>query len=137
MTLGRIMGLDYGTRRIGVAMSDALHLIAQPHTVLDAESDQLAAEFRRLVDDNEVELIVVGLPVNLAGEETASAEGARRLAARVNEITGCRVEMADERYTTKTAEQTLIGAKVRRRRRKEVVDKVAAAVMLQTFLDGR
>ncbi|MDH3260124.1 MAG: Holliday junction resolvase RuvX [Acidimicrobiia bacterium] len=137
MTLGRIMGLDYGTRRIGVAMSDPLHLTAQPHAVLDAESKQLSSEFRRLVDDNEVELIVVGLPVNLSGEETTSAGGARRLAARVAEITGCPVEMADERFSTKTAEQTLIGANVRRRRRKQVIDKVAAAVMLQTFLDGR
>jgi putative Holliday junction resolvase len=131
------MGLDYGTRRIGVAMSDALHLTAQPHAVLEADSDQFVSELRRLVDDHEVELVVVGLPVNLAGEETRSAEGARRLAARVAEVTGLEVEMADERFTTKTAERTLIGAKVRRSRRKQVIDKVAAAVMLQTFLDGR
>ena len=136
MTLGRIMGLDYGTRRIGVAMSDALHLTAQPLAVLDAESDQLSSELLRIVADHDVELIVVGLPMNLEGEETLSAAGARRLAARASEVTGLPVEMADERFTTKTAEQTLIGAKVRRNRRKQVIDKVAAAVMLQTFLDG-
>lgn len=130
------MGLDYGTRRIGVAMSDALHLTAQPYAVLDAESERLSDEIRQMVDDNEVEMVVVGLPMNLSGEETRSAEGARRLASRVAEITGLPVEMADERFTTKTAEQTLIGANVRRNRRKQVIDKVAAAVMLQTYLDG-
>ena len=137
MTLGRIMGLDYGTRRIGVAMSDGLHLIAQPHSVLDADSEQLASELRRLVDDNEVELIVVGLPVNLSGNETLSAGGARQLAALAAQVTGLPVELADERFTTKTAEQSLLEGNVRRRRRKQLIDKVAAAVMLQAFLDSR
>jgi putative Holliday junction resolvase len=137
VTLGRIMGLDYGTRRIGVAMSDVMHLTAQPHSVLDAGAKQLGAELCRLVEENDVELIVVGLPVNLAGNETTSTEDARRFAASVAELTGLPVKMADERFTTKTAEQTLIAARMRRHRRKQVIDKVAAAVMLQSFLDGR
>jgi putative Holliday junction resolvase len=137
MTLGRIMGLDYGTRRIGVALSDLLHLTAQPHTVLEANSDQLSSELRRLVEEHDVESIVVGLPMNLAGHETHSAEGARRLATLAAEATGLAVSMADERFTTKTAERTLIAANVQRRRRKQVIDKVAAAVMLQSFLDHR
>jgi putative Holliday junction resolvase len=130
------MGLDYGTRRIGVALSDALGLTAQPLAVLDANSGDLSSEVRRLVEDNEVELIVVGLPVNLSGGDTQSTEGARKLATRVAEATGLPVKLADERFTTKTAEQTLIDANVRRRRRRQVIDKVAAAVMLQNYLDG-
>ena len=136
MTLGRIMGLDYGTRRIGVALSDLLHLTAQPLLVLDAGSRRLGSELHRLAEENEVELIVVGLPMNLAGNETASSDGARQLAALAAEVTGLPVKMADERFTTKTAEQTLIAANVRRQHRKQVIDKVAAAVMLQAFLDG-
>ncbi len=136
MTLGRIMGLDYGTRRIGVAMSDALRMTAQPFTVLEADSASLDAMFRALIDENDVELIVVGLPLNLAGADTQSTEGARRLATRVGELSGLPVTLADERFTTKTAEQSLIGANVRRQRRKQLVDKVAAAVMLQHYLDG-
>ena len=136
MTLGRIMGLDYGTRRIGVAMSDALGITAQPFAVLDAKSRDLSSEFRSLVEDNDVELVVVGLPVNLSGADTQSTDGARQLATRVAEVTGLPVRLADERFTTKTAEQTLIGANVRRRKRKQVIDKVAAAVMLQNYLDG-
>lgn len=130
------MGLDYGTRRIGVALSDALGLTAQPFAVLDANSGDLSSEVRRLVEDNEVELIVVGLPVNLSGGDTQSTKGARKLATRVAEATGLPVKLADERFTTKTAEQTLIDANVRRRRRRQVIDKVAAAVMLQNYLDG-
>lgn len=130
------MGLDYGTRRIGVALSDALGLTAQPFAVLDANSGDLISEVRSLVEDNEVELIVVGLPVNLSGGDTQSTEGARKLATRVAEATGLPVKLADERFTTKTAEQILIDANVRRRRRRQVIDKVAAAVMLQNYLDG-
>jgi putative Holliday junction resolvase len=131
------MGLDYGTRRIGVAISDALRLTAQPFAVLDADSQSLGAELLGLVEDNGIELIVVGLPVAMSGRETESTRGARKLAARVGEITGLPIELADESFTTKTAERTLIGANVRRQRRKQVVDKVAAAVMLQHYLDGR
>ncbi len=131
------MGLDYGTRRIGVAISDALQLTAQPFAVLDADSHRLGGELLDLVEDNGIELIVVGLPVAMSGRETESTRGARKLAARVGEITGLPIELADERFTTKTAERTLIGANVRRQRRKQVVDKVAAAVMLQHYLDGR
>ena len=137
MTLGRIMGLDFGTRRIGVAISDALQLTAQPYTVLEAATERLADELRRLAEENDVELIVVGLPFNLSGEETRSAAQARELADLAAEATGLPVAMADERFTTKTAEQTLIAADVRRNRRRQVIDKVAAAVMLQAFLDGR
>jgi putative Holliday junction resolvase len=136
MTLGRIMGLDYGTRRIGVAMSDALHLIARPFAVLEANTDRLRSEVRSLAEEHEVELIVVGLPVNLSGGDTPSTIGARQLASLVADATGLPVKLSDERYTTKTAEQVLIGANVRREDRKQVIDKVAAAVMLQHYLDG-
>ena len=90
-----------------------------------------------MLQEHEVELIVVGLPLNLSGGDTASTSAARRLARRVADATGLPVSLSDERYTTRTAEQTLIGAKVRRGRRKQVIDKVAAAVMLQHYLDGR
>lgn len=136
MTLGRIMGLDYGTRRIGVALSDALHITAQPFAVLEADSAALDIEVKQLATEHEVELIVVGLPLSLSGGDTPSTAAARQLASRVADATGLPVSLSDERYTTRTAEQTLIGAKVRRNRRKQVIDKVAAAVMLQHYLDG-
>ena len=131
------MGLDYGTQRIGVALSDPLKITAQPHSFLDAQSRDLGEKLRLLVEQNDVGLVVVGLPLNLKGEETASAGAARDLARLVEERTGLPVQMVDERFTTKTAEAALIAGDVRRDRRKRLVDQVAAAVMLQTFLDGR
>lgn len=137
MTLGRIMGLDYGTRRIGVAMSDILHITAQPHDVLDAQSVTLDDQIRALATEGEVTDIVVGLPTSLSGNEGPSADGARALAARCGEATGLPIHLSDERFTTKTATEALISANVRRADRKKVVDKVAAAVMLQQWLDSR
>ena len=102
--LGRILGLDYGTHRIGVALSDPLHLTAQPLCVLEATGADLGERLRELVAEHDVERIVVGLPVSLSGAEGAAAERARAFAAFAMESTGVPVEMVDERYTTRTAE---------------------------------
>jgi len=131
------MGLDYGTRRIGVALSDPLGITAQPHAVLDARDRELSTRLRSMAEEHSVDLIVVGLPLNLKGEDTVSTAGARKLAELAGEATGLPVQLVDERFTTKTAEAVLIAGDVRRSRRKQVVDKVAAAVLLQSFLDGR
>ncbi len=131
------MGLDYGTMRIGVALSDPLRITAQPHEVWAAEDPDLLEKVRALAMEREVEAVVVGLPISLAGGETASTAGARALAERVSEVVDVPVHLSDERLSTKTAEEALIAGKVRRKRRKELVDKVAAAVMLQHWLDGR
>jgi putative Holliday junction resolvase len=131
------MGLDYGTRRIGVAISDLLHITAQPHEVLEAEAADLDEKLQRLVSEREVSEIVVGLPVSLSGYEGASAASARALGERVGVLTGLPVHFYDERFTSKTANEVLIAGKVRRAERKQVVDKVAAAVMLQQWLGSR
>ena len=131
------MGLDYGTRRIGVAISDLLHITAQPHEVLEAEASDLDEKLQRLVSEREVSEIVVGLPVSLSGYEGASAASARALGERVRALTGLPVHFYDERFTSKTANEVLIAGKVRRAERKQVVDKMAAAVMLQQWLGSR
>lgn len=133
--MGRVMGVDYGTRRIGVALSDALQIAAHPHTVLDATADDLMLQIASIVDTQDVVEIVVGLPTGLDGSEGESARGARRLAERLADAVTVRVSLADERYTSTIAERALIEGNVRRAERKSTVDKVAAAVMLQSFLD--
>ncbi|MGH8875323.1 MAG: Holliday junction resolvase RuvX, partial [Acidimicrobiia bacterium] len=100
-------------------------------------ADRAVEEVVRMVSEHEVELIVVGLPVTLSGGEGESAGGARRLAARVSEATGLPVELVDERFTTHTAERAMLAAGEKRRRRRADLDKVAAAVILQHYLDGR
>ncbi len=133
----RILGLDHGERRIGVAISDATGTIATPHSVIDRRVQNLTEELRSVVRENDVELIVVGLPVQLSGEEGASAGAAREFADSVAEATGLPVRLQDERFTTVTAEEALIEGGVSREARREMRDKVAAAVMLQGYLDGR
>jgi len=131
--MGSILALDYGTTRIGVAISDTLRITAQPLAVIPVV--EFEERLRELIRDRDVDLVVVGLPTSLDGSEGPSAAGARRLAERVGAITGVTVEMVDERFTTATAERVLVEGNVRRRRRREVVDKVAAAVILHGYLE--
>lgn len=118
-------------------MSDATGTIATPHSVIDQRRVDVPEALRRLIDEYEVELIVVGLPVQLSGEEGASALAARTFADTVAAATGLPVALQDERFTTVTAEEALLEGGVRRSERREVRDKVAAAVMLQGYLDSR
>ena len=133
----RILGLDPGERRIGVAISDGTGTIATPHSVIDQRSVAVPDALSTIIDEYGVELIVVGLPVQLSGEEGASAQAARAFADAVAEATGLPVALQDERFTTVTAEDALLEGGVRRDERREVRDKLAAAVMLQSYLDGR
>ncbi len=133
----RIVGLDPGTVRIGVAVSDPLVLTAQPYGNLDAVASDLDDQLRELAAETGAERFVVGLPVGLDGKEGTAAGAARELADRVAEATGMPVDLYDERFSTVTAERVLVSAGVRRKRRKDVRDRVAAAVFLQAYLDGR
>ncbi len=135
MSGSRILGLDPGSRRIGVALSDPLGMIAQPHGVIDRAREDPLAVIRNLVADNDVSLIVVGLPLSLSGEEGPAAAAARAFAAEVAEAVECGVELMDERFTSHTAERALLEGGMSRAERKRTRDKVAAAVMLQAFLD--
>jgi putative pre-16S rRNA nuclease len=132
----RFLGLDPGTRRIGVAISDATGTIATPHSVIDRRTGNVFDTLRALVHEHGVRLIVVGLPVSLSGEEGPSAVAARSFAESVAAETGVPVVLQDERFTTVTAEGALIEGGVSRGERRNVRDKVAAAVMLQSYLDG-
>jgi len=137
LTLARFLGIDPGERRIGVALSDTIGMIAQPHDVLDRRSVDAVAAIKDLCVEYEVGTVVVGLPRSLSGEEGPAAVKARELGAAIEAATGCDIEYCDERFTTVQAESALVEGGMRRRKRRETVDKVAAAVMLQGFLDGR
>jgi putative Holliday junction resolvase len=135
--VGRVLALDHGTRRVGVAVSDALRMTAQPHGTFDRDDPELLNRLRGLAEDLDVEEIVVGLPVSLDGTEGPSAVAARAFAADVAEATGREVVMYDERFSTATAERILLEADVRRKKRKDVRDRLAAAVFLQSYLDSQ
>jgi len=133
----RILGLDPGERRVGVALSDLTGTIASPHSVIDRRSVELADAVRALCKEHSVEQIVVGLPTGLSGLEGPSAKAARVVGSEVAAATGLPVEYQDERFTTVTAEAALLEGGVRRAKRRDVRDKVAAAVILQTYLDRK
>ncbi len=132
--MGRLLGLDYGTKRVGVAISDSSQLIASPYAVIDAASAISALE--EILATEEVDALVVGLPLSLSGEEGASAAAARAFGRELAESTGLAVSFVDERFTTKVAEDALIAGGVRRAKRRDIRDKMAAAVMLQGHLDS-
>ena len=134
-----VLGLDIGTVRIGIAISDPLQLIAGAHRVLPCKSREADIdEIERLVHHHEIQTVVVGLPRTLRGKDSASTELARDYAKRLEErLPECRVELWDERLSTKQAEAVLVQASVRRKKRKEHVDKIAAALILQSYLDSR
>jgi putative Holliday junction resolvase len=136
--MGRVMAVDYGKIRHGWALSDESALIPtrSGYVAADPPEEGLAAlvEVARL---NSVELIVVGLPLHLSGDEGDSALAARSLAGSLAEATGLTLELEDERLTTALAERTLLSADMRRSKRKQQRDGLAASLILQSWLDRR
>ena len=134
---GRVLGIDPGERRVGVALSDPLGIIASPFAVLDRRSGDFLGELKTILAEHEVTRVVVGLPVSLSGEEGRAARRARELGETIAREMQVPVEFHDERFTTVLAESALLEADVRRDTRRAVRDKVAAAVILQSWLDAR
>jgi putative Holliday junction resolvase len=134
----RTMGLDYGERRIGVAISDAFGWTAQASEVIDRKV--VKDEFVRiaeLVKLHEVDSLIVGLPKNMNGTIGPSGEYCIAFAEQLRQKLDLPVQLWDERLTTVAAERTLIEADVSRSKRKQVIDKMAAAILLQSYLDSR
>lgn len=135
----RIMGLDYGTKTVGVAVSDTLLLTAQGiETIERKEENKLrrtCARIEELIREYEVEKIVLGFPKHMNNEIGERAEKSLEFQKMLQRRTGLEIIMWDERLTTVAAEQTLIESGVRRENRKKYVDKIAAVFILQGYLD--
>ena len=137
---GRVLGIDLGSRRIGVALSDPTRTVASPLEVLERQrthADDHRAIFA-LAREHDAGTVVVGLPLSLSGD---TGPAARAVLAEVDEMKAAApgtvaVEVFDERLTTVTAERSLREARMRREARRRVVDKVAAAVMLQAYIEA-
>lgn len=133
---GRIVGLDPGERRIGVALSDPVGIIASPLTVLDRRDGDVLTALRAILTSNDVSIVVIGLPVGLDGEEGAAAQRARAFGRQVEEECEVDVRFFDERFTSVIAEAALLEGDAPRQYRRSHRDKVAAAIMLQGYLDA-
>ncbi|HEX4841586.1 MAG TPA: Holliday junction resolvase RuvX [bacterium] len=134
----RILALDLGDKRIGVAVSQLGGALALPDGVITRRSwPQVVAEIRTRLDAVQADRIVVGLPLRMDGTEGPAAVAARKFVQRLQATISVPVDVQDERLSTAEAERSLIAADIRRRRRRAVRDAVAAAIMLQTYLDRR
>ncbi len=134
----RILCIDYGEKRLGLAMSDELGITAQPFGKLEPESRKHAIEqIEEIVAANEVGQIVVGLPLTLLGSSGEAASSVMTFARQLGRQLRMPVVTWDERLSTKQGEEVLKRGGVRRKRRKQVVDSIAAAIVLQSYLDAR
>ncbi|HZY09811.1 MAG TPA: Holliday junction resolvase RuvX [Bacteroidota bacterium] len=132
----RILGIDYGARRIGIAVSDPLRIIAQGITVVE-NSPELHDHLRQLIKEYNIEKIVVGMPLSLKGEQGSQAGKVEQFIAQLKNNFGLEVIEIDERFTSRIAQQTIrsLGVSKKRRQMKEKVDQIAAALILQDYLD--
>ena len=134
----RVIGIDLGTRRIGVAVTDGLGLTAQPHATIARHGGQRDLDaIGAVVRAFDAERVVLGLPLSPEGEVGRAASSAQAFAERLRAAIGIPVDMIDESFSTVEAEEVLLRADLSRKRRKQVVDRLAAAVILQRWLDRR
>ena len=133
----RILALDPGTKRIGIAVSDELKMIAQPLEFVAAEPfADVLARLKELIHDKQVELILVGLPRNMDGSYGPAALRGQDFVAALKGALTVPIKTWDERLTSAQANRVLIQGNVRRDKRKEKVDQMAAAILLQSYLDS-
>ena len=144
--MGRYMGLDYGSKTVGVALSDPLKLIASPLVTIEREREgKMRPTYRRITElcrENDVELIVVGDPLNMDGSAGERAKKSREFADELSlrllkEGLEIQVVMCDERLTTVSADEILDEAEIRPSERKAYIDKIAAAFILEEFMKGQ
>ncbi|MBO5609796.1 MAG: Holliday junction resolvase RuvX [Eubacterium sp.] len=135
----RIMGLDYGTKTVGVAISDDMMITAQPvETIVRERANKLRKTYQRieeLISQNDVEKIVIGKPLNMNGTEGEMVQLMREFSQELSRRTGLEIIEVDERLTTSEADRILKETGVAISGRKEHIDKMAAAIILQTYLD--
>ena len=134
---GRLVGLDVGEKRIGVAVSDGLGMTAQPLGVVERKSlDKDAARIMQMLAEYQVDCAVAGLPLQMDGDEGEQSARVRHFCNAFTKRTGLEVVYQDERLTSAQSERMLIESGVRRGRRRQVIDKMAATLILQAYMDS-
>lgn len=136
---GRVLGLDFGSKTVGVAISDPLGITAQGVEIIRREREgkirPTLQRIEELVEEYDIKKVVLGLPFNMNGTEGERAEKTREFAESIERRTGLPVEFMDERLTTVAADRAMIEMDIRRENRKEYVDEIAAMLILQTWLE--
>ena len=133
--MGRVLGIDYGDSRIGLAMSDPLKIIASPFKTIRNEGNEKCLQvFQSLIKDKDVEAIVVGLPIGLKGQETVQTKKVRKFANLLYALK-LPIHLEDERLSSVSAEKSMIQQNIKTGHNKGLIDQRAAAIILQQFLD--
>lgn len=138
--MGRILGIDLGNRTVGLAVSDIMGIIANPIGTVrinDQDLDRALLEVKKVIAEREVSLIVLGFPKNMNGTVGPQGEYCLKFKEMLTKETSLEVKMVDERLTTKQADAIMLEADISRKKRKQNVDKLAATIILQTYLDGK
>lgn len=134
----RVLAIDHGTKRMGIALSDPSGIIAQPLEFIPAEPfAKLLDRLKELIRDKQVEMILIGMPRNMDGSYGPAAQKVQQFAAALKDAIAIPIKTWDERLTSAQANRFLLEGNVRRQDRKEKVDKAAAAILLQSYLDSR
>tara|TARA_B100000902_G_scaffold371298_1_gene397196 strand:+ start:85 stop:504 length:420 start_codon:yes stop_codon:yes gene_type:complete len=135
--MGRVLGLDYGDSRIGLALSDPLKMIASPlKTISNKSSEFIKKNLSDLIIENDIELIVVSLPISLKGKETKQTKKVKLFIKQINCFT-IPIFTQDERLSSISAKKSLMIQKIKTGHNKQLIDSTAAAIFLQQFLDIR
>ena len=134
----RIMALDYGDVRIGIALSDVTRFLASGYENYTRKNlDFDCKHIAQIASENNVKIIVIGLPINMDGSKGVRVEKTYEFAEELKKYTSAEIDFLDERLTSVSAEKILISADVSRKKRKEVLDKLSATIILQDYLDVR
>tara|TARA_B100000674_G_scaffold45516_1_gene31508 strand:- start:722 stop:1132 length:411 start_codon:yes stop_codon:yes gene_type:complete len=135
--MGRVLGVDYGSSRVGLALSDPQKIIASPlHTLINNGNDRLKKKLLELIKEKNVECIVIGLPIGLKGQETSQTKIVREFAEEMRSL-ALPVYFQDERLSSLSAKKSLIEQNVKTGHNKSFIDSTAAAIFLQQFLDSK
>ena len=133
--MGRYLGIDSGEKRVGLALSDPLKIIATPfRTLLVNNTNQVIRELDKIIDEQDVELIVVGNPLGMKGQQTAQTKQVIEFTDKLRDI-GYKVMLEDERLSSVSAKRIMIEQEIKTGYNKELIDQTAAAIILQQFLD--
>ena len=133
--MGRYLGIDNGEKRVGLALSDPLKIIATPfRTLLVHNTNQVIRELDKIIDEQDVELIVVGNPLGMKGQQTAQTKRVMKFTDKLSDI-GYKVMLEDERLSSVSAKRVMIEQEIKTGYNKELIDQTAAAIILQQFLD--
>lgn len=138
MQYKRVLGIDYGDARIGLALSDLMQIIASPYEVLQNKSvDDSIEQICKIILEKEVDTIVVGLPLNMDNTEGERAKITREFAEKLNQKSGKKIIFEDERLSSFEAEDMLVEARVSRLDRKKIIDKLSACIILESYLNRK